>query len=135
MSDEKLLSAVKLDLYWVSFKDKAGNIRNRMALKNPTGRTLLWDVGGDRGLTIPTGEAEFEVQENLKVERMDNQTLTRSPEWLEKAISDKTKDTKHFVEKPEDKKAEADEKVKESAEKASKLDDPLGAIGGISGGK
>ena len=131
MTDEKITSCVKLDLVWVSFVDKGGSKHNRLMFRNPSGRSLLWDVGADRGLTIPVGGQSFEEQENLKMERMDNMSLTRAPDWIEEKITEIVKDTDHYVEEAVPTKAASADTVK-SAEKAAGMDNMLKPIGSVS---
>jgi len=131
MSDERLESCVKLEMFFVSFRDKTGELRQRIALKNPNGRTLLWNLGNDRQGTIPSASAGFEEQEHLKVERLENMTLTRAPVWLEELIVDTVKDNNHFVAEDSGRSQIAND-IKKSAEKAASVE-PMGSIGGVHG--
>lgn len=91
MSEEKVVSAVKLDLYWVSFKDSAGRTHNRMILRNPDDRMLLWDFGIDRPTNMPSMDPPFEEREKLNSEKLSDQTISTCPKWLEDAITEATK--------------------------------------------
>lgn len=131
MAEKSLESCVKLDMFFVSFRDKEGNLHQRIALKNPGGRTLLWNLGSARPSAIPVASAAFEEQEHLRVERMENMTLTRAPEWLEELIVTTTEEKDHFVAEGSGK-SSVGEDIKKSAERAASVDS-LGAIGGVSG--
>jgi hypothetical protein len=126
-----IVSAVKLEIFWVTFKDRTGAVRNRMVFKNPKDRMLLWDMGVDKDIA-PTavGEPRFEDAEHLKVERLENMTITRAPEWLEDQIRGTLSDTDHFHDEKAQRKGSTADEIRERAEKIAVMDHPSGALGG-----
>jgi len=119
--ENTLTSAVKLELYWVSFLDSKGQEHRRMAFKNPDGRILLWDMGTDRPYGAPTGgEQSFEGLERLSIERMSEQLVSRCPDWLQDQIVKSMEKEERFNLSPEEARPVTAKNIKEIADKAVK---------------